>query len=184
MKTEYRFAIALKTLMAEVPLDDISVTLLSKKCNVNRQTFYYHFHDIYDLLALVFLNEEIKDIESSKSVKQLIKQIHSYYASNKAFIDATINSACKNLFQEFIFNNCYRSVLRIVSNSGESKKLHINDKKAIARFYAMALSNSIVYYLSTHKNTTFDGLMLSLCFIDDESIDTSINKFIQARGKK
>jgi AcrR family transcriptional regulator len=56
MKTEYRFAEALKEMMSEVSLDSISVTSLCKKCKVNRQTFYYHFHDIYDLLALVFLN--------------------------------------------------------------------------------------------------------------------------------
>lgn len=182
MKTEYRFANALKTIMAEVPLDDISVTLLCKKCQVKRQTFYYHFHDIYDLLTLVFLSEEIEGISDIKNIKQMIKSIFNYYNMNRAFIDATMNSACKELFQEFVYNNCYRALLRLISADNDSKRLHLNDRKAIARFYGMAFSNSIVYYLSTHKTKTSDGLLLSLSFEDDESIHNAIMKY-QKRGQ-
>ena len=53
IKTEKRMCNALKAMMEEKPLEEISVTSLSKKCHVNRQTFYYHFHDIYDLLSVV-----------------------------------------------------------------------------------------------------------------------------------
>ena len=73
IKTEYRLANALKELMSQdKSLDDISVTLLTKKCKINRQTFYYHFHDIYDLLTLVFLNEEIPHIKEVKDLNQLL----------------------------------------------------------------------------------------------------------------
>ena len=72
MKTEYRLAEALKNMMSEVSLDSISVTTLTKKCKVNRQTFYYHFHDIYDLLTLIFLNEEIEDIETARNIKEML----------------------------------------------------------------------------------------------------------------
>ena len=72
MKTEYRFAEALKEMMSEVSIDSISVTSLCKKCKVNRQTFYYHFHDIYDLLTLVFLNEEMPEAERTKNIKELL----------------------------------------------------------------------------------------------------------------
>ena len=62
MKTEHRLAEALKNMMSELPLEEISVAALTRRCKVNRQTFYYHFNDIYDLLALVFLNEKISTI--------------------------------------------------------------------------------------------------------------------------
>ena len=79
MKTEYRLAEALKNMMSEVPLDSISVTSLSKKCHVNRQTFYYHFHDIYDLLALVFLNEKIPHIDECRDSVEMVTAIYNYY---------------------------------------------------------------------------------------------------------
>lgn len=184
MKTEYRLAGALKSLMSEVPLDSISVTLLAKKCRVRRQTFYYHFHDIYDVLSLVFLNETIDHIEECKTLKQMVRAIFSYYDKNRDFLDATINSACKDLFQEFIHNNCYRCVFKFISNNPESKKITMNDKKSIARFYAMAFSNSIVYYLSTYKNKTLLGLETSLCFEDDDSLKSAVDKMIEHKSKK
>ena len=125
MKTEYRLAEALKNMMAEVPLDSISVTSLTKKCRVNRQTFYYHFHDIYDLLTLVFLNEEIPEIDNTNNVKELMNIIFKYYLKNKGFIDATLNSAGKELFEEFCYNACYKTFLRFVNSTSDSKKLHI-----------------------------------------------------------
>ena len=70
MKTEYRLAEALKNMMSEVPLDSISVTSLTRRCHVNRQTFYYHFHDIYDLLTLVFLDEKVPHVEEAKNIEE------------------------------------------------------------------------------------------------------------------
>ena len=56
MKTEHALARTLKEMMSSQPLDDISVLEISKKCGVSRKTFYYHYHDIYDLLTQVFLD--------------------------------------------------------------------------------------------------------------------------------
>lgn len=46
-----RFADELKELMKRKPLDKISIRELTDGCGVNRQTFYYHFADIYDLVS-------------------------------------------------------------------------------------------------------------------------------------
>ena len=41
----------LTEMMAEMPFDKISVSELTKRCGVNRQTFYYHFDTLADLLV-------------------------------------------------------------------------------------------------------------------------------------
>lgn len=184
MKTEFRLAEALKLMMSEVPLDSISVTTLSKKCHINRQTFYYHFHDIYDLLTLVFLNEEIPGLSDTKNLKGVVTRIFEYYEKNRGFVDATITSAGKELFQEFIYNACYTSILRFVNAQLDAKKLHANDRKAVARFYALAYSNSIVYYLSTYKNKSLDGLMNCFAFVNEKVLDKAIDQLLKIRGLK
>ena len=183
MKTEYRLAEALKEMMSEVSLDTISVTSLTKKCRVNRQTFYYHFHDIYDLLTLVFLNEEIDDIQSSDTIKDVVTKIFKYFIKNKNFIDATLNSAGRDLFKEFIHNVCYKKFLQFINNTQDSKKLHINDRKSVARFYALAYSNTIVYYLSTYKNRTIDGLLNCFAFEPDNPLEDSVKRLLVLRSK-
>jgi AcrR family transcriptional regulator len=184
VKTEYRFAEALKNMMAEVPLDSISVTTLAKKCHVNRQTFYYHFHDIYDLLTLVFLNEEIEGADNTKNVRELLDKVFKYYLKNKGFIDATLNSAGKELFEEFCYNVCYKTFLRFVASVQDSKKLHINDRKSVARFYALAYSHSIVYYLSTYKTKTYEGLLNCFLFETNSAFEDAINRLLIVRSKQ
>ena len=44
-------------LMAEKPFDKITVSELTKRCGVNRQTFYYHFETIIDLYKWVLQEE-------------------------------------------------------------------------------------------------------------------------------
>ena len=71
MKTEAKFAIKIKELMQTTPLDQISVKNLCDTVGVNRQTFYYHFRDIYDLLTAIFLNEKIEGL--SKTTGRILK---------------------------------------------------------------------------------------------------------------
>ena len=184
MKTEYRLAEALKNMMSEVPLDSISVTTLTKKCKVNRQTFYYHFHDIYDLLTLIFLNESIPELDDTENVNDALVCIWKYYLKNKGFIDATLNSAGKELAEEFIYNVCYKTFLRLINQIQDSKKLHINDRKAVARFYALAYSHSIIYYLATYKTKSLDGLLNCFVFESSSAFSEAINRLLIIRSKQ
>ena len=41
--TKQALAAALKSLMREMPFERVSVSHICQKCNMNRQSFYYHF---------------------------------------------------------------------------------------------------------------------------------------------
>ena len=48
--TKQQFADALSALLERKSLDRITVSDITDECGLNRQTFYYHFHDIYELI--------------------------------------------------------------------------------------------------------------------------------------
>lgn len=64
-KSKYKFADALKRLMAHTPLDKITVKEIVKECGLTRQTFYRNFLDKYDLVNWYF------DKLAQKSFKQM-----------------------------------------------------------------------------------------------------------------
>ena len=185
MKTDHEFAEALKKMMETTPLDEISVVALSKKCGVSRKTFYYHFRDVYDLLTLVFLDEKnALNPQGIFSSVDLLTAIFNYYAKNSKFIDATLDSMGKDLFQELIYNFSYQVILNnFIKSAPESKKLTDNQKKDIARFYSFAYSNTVTYYLSTHKNKTLTGLLNAFDFIHDLTFIEAIENFRKGRSK-
>ena len=49
--TKRALAASLIKLLSQKPLDKVTVKDIIEDCGVNRQTFYYHFKDIYDLVA-------------------------------------------------------------------------------------------------------------------------------------
>ncbi|MGM9873721.1 MAG: TetR/AcrR family transcriptional regulator C-terminal domain-containing protein [Bacilli bacterium] len=182
MKTERRFANELKTMMSEMPLEDITVSLLCKKCHVQRQTFYYHFHDIYDLIMVVFLNEKIVGVQEAKNITQLISRLYEYYTKNKNFIDASLQSAGKDLFEEFVFNNTYQGLLKIMNQtSPSSKKITALERKSIIRFYSYSITNCYIYYLSNHKNKNLKDLLNNFSFIGDDFLEKSCLAILENR---
>lgn len=179
MKTEHKFAVTLKNMMSEKSLDEISVLSICKKCKVNRQTFYYHFHDIYDLLTLIFLDEKVEGIDKTTNFTEMITCIYKYYEDNKNFIEATVNSAGKDLFQEFVYNLCYQSTMRYIGEYEISKNITNNQKKNVARFYASAFSNCIIYYIGNYKRKTLDGLLNSFDFIDQLELSKTLQNIVK-----
>ncbi|MCR4911015.1 MAG: TetR/AcrR family transcriptional regulator [Bacilli bacterium] len=183
MKTGHALAITLKDMMAKQPLETISVLELSKRCGVSRKTFYYHYHDTYDLLTQVFLEEKIAGVNSASNFIELVGLVFQYYKDNQAFVDATLQSAGSDLFSEFVYNIFYTAALRFIKKIDEENILHPNTKKSIARFYAYGYGNSTVYYLSNYKNKTLIGLMNSFSFIDKENFKKNVQKAINLEKK-
>ena len=57
--TKRVLADALKELMQTRPLAKISVGDITAHCGINRQTFYYHFKDKYDLVGWIYSTETL-----------------------------------------------------------------------------------------------------------------------------
>ncbi|HWR12750.1 MAG TPA: TetR/AcrR family transcriptional regulator C-terminal domain-containing protein [Rectinemataceae bacterium] len=55
--TKRALAEAIKSLMAEKPMEKIGVGEIVARCGLNRKSFYYHFRDKYHLVNWIFYTE-------------------------------------------------------------------------------------------------------------------------------
>lgn len=55
--TKKAIAFALKELLAEKLLNKITINDIAEKAEINRQTFYYHFQDIVDLIEWICMTD-------------------------------------------------------------------------------------------------------------------------------
>ena len=58
-QTKQALAAALKELMAQKPIDKITIHDITERCGIRRQNFYYHFEDVYDLMRWMFSEEVV-----------------------------------------------------------------------------------------------------------------------------
>lgn len=64
--TDTMLADALRACMKDAPIEKVSIKSITDACGLNRQTFYYHFKDIYDLVKWIYL----KDVEDAMAASQ------------------------------------------------------------------------------------------------------------------
>ncbi len=97
--TKHLFAKTIKEMLKTYKLHDIKVKDLCKQCGAERQTFYYHFKDKYDLIAWIYQKDIEKSIVQAGgyfSEKQMeyfliiIQENQLFY--KKAFEDTTQNA--------------------------------------------------------------------------------------------
>lgn len=67
--TKKALAAALKELLGQKPFHKITISDITEQCGVNRMTFYYHFHDIYDLAQWAFREEAAALLDGSLSAE-------------------------------------------------------------------------------------------------------------------
>ena len=56
-RTKVMFADTLEDMLNEMPLDKVRVAKLCERCGATTPTFYYYFHDKYELVAWMFLQD-------------------------------------------------------------------------------------------------------------------------------
>ena len=103
-KTKQQLAHILKELMETKPLEKISVQEVTEKAELNRQTFYYHFEDIYDLLKWTLEREAIEllyDREEESLWKEGFRDLLLYLDKNRAFARNAIHSLGREHFNRF-----------------------------------------------------------------------------------
>ena len=92
----------------ERPLDKIKVKELVEECGVNRNTFYYHYKDIYELLADIFETETeaiAEDFQDEDNDWERIFIESSRFAlENKKMIFNVYNSISRENLERYLYN--------------------------------------------------------------------------------
>ena len=78
LTTKKAISFTLKELLLEKPLSKITVNDITERCDINRQTFYYHFESITDLVEWTCLEDADKVLKALEIYKEICKVITMY----------------------------------------------------------------------------------------------------------
>ncbi len=73
-ETKLQMAAALKRMIEDRPFAKITVQDIVAACNINRNTFYYHFENNYDLLSFAYAQEVQNIVDSFQEAKASMPQ--------------------------------------------------------------------------------------------------------------
>lgn len=176
--TKKMLGASLKKLMAQKPLHKISVREITEDCGVNRQTFYYHFEDIYSLVKWMFQCEAIKLLDDHEGIliwQDGLLQLFKYLEENKAVCLCTLNSMGHQHLKRLLYDDIHDIVHRAVFYFGEE----LPDKSEeygefLTHFYTISLASMLESWLMGGMKQTPEELIAL--------IDIAIND--QIRGSR
>jgi hypothetical protein len=185
MTTEAKFKYALKEMMLSQPLESINVTALCDRCECHRQTFYYHYQDIYDLLAAIFLNEDIEGLEKAKEPLEVLCAFLSYSRENFVFLRSSYNSAAHDLVDDFFYSKIMAKMFAILSID-EQYNLQKDSCRSVARRYAKIVSDEFGYCFKDVSLTPvkFDRTMRKFITASLDTLFPSLITLAQEEKKK
>ena len=85
--TKQAIETAFLQLLNEKPLNKISVRDIVEKCGINRNSFYYHFQDIYEVLELICRYDLVDQIayREEESFSHWMERLMEIVETNKWF---------------------------------------------------------------------------------------------------
>lgn len=139
-------------MLNEKPLKEITVKNIVEKCHINRNTFYYHYADIYDLLSEIFkieLNVAIEGYNNSLSWEEGFLIATKFAIENKKAVYHIYYSMQREELENFIYDVAGNVMEKYVEKEGKGINASEMGKKIIANFYQCALTQMVIQWIST-----------------------------------
>lgn len=168
---------SLKKLLTKKTLKKITVKDVVTDCRLTRQTFYYHFQDIYELLDWTFsdiiktLLEGSEESEREEGYKKLFK----YFYENKSLFISTLNYMGREHFENAIYPELFEYnkdyILRLSVDSG--KKIPEKKINFLANLQTISLIAFLIHWLNsnTKQNLNEHNELIKML---DISLDVSV----------
>lgn len=111
--TKQALASAMKELMADVPMEKITISDIVGRCQMTRQSFYYHFKDKYDLVNWIYYTEFVTEIQDSweESGWELLRRTCQFFYDNRRFYQNALAVEGQNSFSEYFHEVIYPIIL-------------------------------------------------------------------------
>ncbi len=178
--TKRKLADSLKKIMAVKPLNKISICEITGDCRVNRQTFYYHFHDIFDLLDWLFREETLvlfEDPSDSLSMGEGALRLFEYIRDNEAFCLCALQSLGHKHLRRFFYDGINRVILSMVNEYASDLNVPEEYKIFISHFYTLSVSGFIEHWFQEGLKED-PGEVIRLCEITMEgTIRAALERF-------
>lgn len=132
-------------------LDKITVNDLTKKLNVTRQAFYYHFADIYSVIEWIYETAAKQILQEYSDIKSWTFGFYSimfWVNKHKNFVLNTFKSIPRDYVENFMNSILTPYVKQVVED--EAKNIDINEeqKKFITKFYTLSFNAIMIDWIS------------------------------------
>ena len=145
-------------LAAKKPLNRISVREITEGCNVTRNTFYYHFHDIYEVVTSFFEEEAMTIFNEPLPLETRILNFIGLCTGYKGVWQNLYKAIGYEQFSGYIVSHIHTLLLRAIGN----KPYPPEDLELVCAFYEEAICGALMRWLRSRRKLSPEDVMQML----------------------
>lgn len=148
------------SLAEEKPLDKITIKDVVEACGITRQTFYYHFQDILDVIEWTLKQHSQRMIEktlTAKTTREAFRIILSTLEDESAIIAHLIRSRKREQVEQLLLSAIKSYFAALISNQTMRSALALDELETMLNFYSYAMIG-VLLENNGKKNVDLDRL--------------------------
>ena len=153
-------------LLEQRPFSQITVKDIVEACGINRNTFYYHFTDLPDLVEAVMKEEAdriMRGYRGISSLEECIDAAMQLCVDHKRALLHIFNSANRDIYERYLLEICEYVSTALVNNLTEGMAVPEEDKRAVIQGYKCECFGYIVNWLNHGMSQELRRQFLRLC---------------------
>ncbi len=144
-----------RKLLQERPLTRITVREIAADCGINRNTFYYHYHDIPELMDEIIKDGAaglIADYPDISSLDECVESAFRFVLENRRSINHIYHSIDREIFEQYLMSICEYAVTSwygsAVKSAGAGPLRENPDSSRILKFIRYELFGACVDFMN------------------------------------
>lgn len=155
-------------------IDEIDVRLLSNELKITRQTFYYHYKNIYDLIYSIILDEQVEPKEN-ETLEEISNNILDAFFKKEELFKEILDSSAKDILEEMTYSYFYRSFNLYLKSD---PRLNLDSRKDVSSFVSYGISNYLLTYFKYDNYMKEDIKEKLKCFLNERSIKSIVEGYL------
>ena len=178
--TKRAISASLKKLLGEKKLNKITVQDIADDCGINRQTFYYHFQDIYDLVEWTCIEDTEKVLKENRTYgtwQEGFLAVFELAKKDKTFIDNIYRSVSLEVLEQYLYRLVYPLLKNVVDEKAKDYTVRDDTKKYIADFYKYAFVGVLLEWIRSDMKESPEKIVDRVARIVGGGIETAFYNF-------
>lgn len=165
-------------LLEETPINKITVKSIVERCGINRNTFYYYFNGIPDLMEyqLTAMADYLLDTVKQPTAKEELAWIVNYMTERKRAILHAYRYLPREEFIAMFDKITYYVVEGSINKATEGVSILEEDRTFLIRCFKCALVGLFLDWLEAGMSYDMSALIVRLCDLMEGSSRSAIEK--------
>lgn len=169
-------------MLRKMPFDKITVSGLAAQCSISPNTFYYHFHDIYDLLDTWLAGVKEKYLTAPMTHAgwtQTIQGILRVMQDNAPIVYHLFHSLSRERIERYVFDSSDDTFYEMIRREPGAERLPDELVRYVAEYTSYSFLGFLLKFLWRRMETDMDKAAEKLDYIVKGNIDWAIRFYEQ-----